>query len=353
MYIWQRFGGNQPYEWAENDTLALQVRREGGEWTNDVLLLASNYVKAEATEWVPVELDLVNYENETIEIRLYSRVFANSQVYIRLDSIKAEGRPVPVVPVVTVSDITWNSALVTWRGEQENYEFAYAKAGEDFTTQVVAGKEVALTDLTHLTEYQVKVRGIVSDEEYSDWSEVATFTTADLPACPLPEGLTHVETEDYGDKLTWNLNEEHLSWDLRYRESTTTTWIDVEGLTTNEYVLYDLVPGAAYLWRVRAYCDMDRVSGYASQETFNANGKSAISAADADRLTVVAGNGVINVYNTDVYVESVTLLDMQGRVVANYAINGRENITIPTNATGVALVVVKTIDNQFVYKVKM
>ncbi|MBR5003612.1 MAG: fibronectin type III domain-containing protein, partial [Bacteroidaceae bacterium] len=350
--MWQ--GGPSVYTWVEGDTLAVQVRREGStEWSNDVLYTHTNYDVAEATtDTFTVELDLNNYIEETVEVRLYWRTMGD-KLKLTLDNFRAEGRPIPVVPQVKVGDITWNSAVVTWRGEQESFEFAYAKTGDEFTTQVVTGKEVALTDLTHLTEYQVKVRGIVAENDYSDWSEVVTFTTADLPACPIPDGLAHANTEDYGDKLTWNLNEEHLSWDLRYRKGDATSWTDIKGLATNEYTLYELEAGAAYVWRVRAYCDMDRVSEYASQETFNANGKSAISAATADRFTVAATNGAVTVYNSGVFVESVALVDMQGRVLGSYEVNACDNITVPANMNGVALVVVKTLNNQFVYKVNV
>ena len=98
---------------------------------------------------------------------------------------------------------------------------------------------------------------------------------------------------------------------------------------------------------------MDRVSEYASQETFNANGKSAISAATADRFTVAATNGAVTVYNSGVFVESVALVDMQGRVLGSYEVNACDNITVPANMNGVALVVVKTLNNQFVYKVNV
>ncbi len=354
MYIWSRFGGNLSYDaWEANDKLAVLVSRNGGEFEEVHTITAENFVVPDsANQFIPVNVDLSEYVNDEVRIRIHWECFSGSQIRMPLEGWMIDGRPIPVIPEVTVSGITWNSANVSWRGEQETYEFAYAKVGEEFVASVVNEKSVILTDLTHLTDYQVKVRGIVAEGDTTDWCEVVTFTTADLPVCPIPDGLAHVETDDYGDKLTWNINEEHLSWDLRYRESSATAWTDVEGLYTNEYVLYNLVPGSAYLWRVRAYCDMERVSQYASQETFNANGQSAISAADTDRLAVVAGNGVINIFNSDVYVESVALLDMQGRVIANYNINGRDNIVIPTDTDGVLIVVVNTVDKQLVYKVR-
>lgn len=353
IYTWQRFGGNQPYlEWAENDTLAVQVRRAGGEFENKVLILASQLPDTGAwNDMTEIELDLTEYTEETIEIRLYWKTFNSASLRFRSYDFKAEGRPIPVIPVVTVSDITYNSAMVTWRAEQEEFEFAFAKAGEEFTTQIVNEKAAALTDLTHLTDYQVKVRGIVAEGDTTKWSEVVSFKTADLPVCPVPAGLTHETTEDFGDRLTWNLHEEHLAWDLRYRAGNSTTWIDVVELPTNEHTLYGLEASQSYIWRVRAHCTMDRMSEYASQETFTANERSAISAATADRFTVVANGGAVTVYNSGVYVESVSLLDLQGRVLNNCEVNADYNVTMTTNATGVVLVVVNTLDNQFVYKV--
>lgn len=353
QHIWQRFGGNKIYEWEANDTLAVQIRRDGGDWENIHTLTAENRTVPEVvTDFISVEADLTDYVNETIEIRLYWNCFASQGVRFRAEQFKAEGRPIPVIPVVTVSDITWNSANVTWRSEQETYEFAYAVAGEEFATRIVSEKAVALTDLTHLTDYQVKVRGIVAEGDTTEWSEVVEFTTADLPECPIPTDLTHVATEDYGDKLTWSLDEEHISWDLRYRQGTD-DWTDVEGLETNEYSLYNLVPGATYLWRVRAHCDMDRVSGYASQETFTANQYTAISAATAESFNVVALNGAINVYNNGALIQSVTLVDVNGRVINHVELNTIDNILIPVNVNGVVLVRVNTVDNQFVYKVSV
>lgn len=353
MYIWARFGGNKPYDaWEANDKFAVQISRNGGEFEEVYAITAENNVKVDSvTQFIPVKVDLSDYLNDEVRIRIHWECFNGSAIRCPLEGWNIDGRPIPVVPDVTVSDITWNSANVSWRGEQESYEFAYAKVGEEFAAKVVNEKAVTLTDLTHLTEYQVKVRGIVAEGDTTDWCEVVTFTTADLPVCPVPEGLAHATTEDYGDKLSWTINEEHLSWDLRYREGSSTSWTEVEGLETNEYTLYNLVAGASYVWLVRAHCDMDRVSKYASQEEFTANAKSAISAATADRLKVVAANGAVTIYNSDVYVESVTLLDVQGRVLGNYVVNARDNITIPTNATGIAIVLVNTVDQQLVYKV--
>ena len=346
-------------EWAANDKFLVQVSANGGEYETVLNYTAQSHKKPVQKEdqtyeyFMAINVDLSDYMGDVVRVRIHWECFHSTKTLCIFEDFKADGREIPAVPEVELGDVTWNSAALTWRGGQESYEVAYAVEGEEFTTVTVDTKSVVLTELTHLTRYVVKVRGIVAENDYTDWSTEVKFTTADLPACPLPTGLTHEETADYGDKLTWELNEEHLSWDLRYRESSVQSWTEVEGLNTNEYSLYNLVPGASYLWRVRAHCDMNRVSNYASQQTFTANQYTAISAATANSFNVVALKGAINVYNNGAVIESITLVDMNGRVLNNVEINSDDNVYIPVNVNGVVIVRVNTADNQFVYKVSV
>ena len=161
---------------------------------------------------------------------------------------------------------------MAWRGGQENYEVAYAKTGEEFTTQVVeAATELELAELEAETEYQVKVRGIVSEEEYSDWSEVVTFTTTAWPACEAPVNLVSEITFTPGEisaTLTWELNEEHLTWEVRYRDGNSTEWTTINKLEQPGLILKGLEEGTTYLWNVRANCTADRVTDWSAQASF-------------------------------------------------------------------------------------
>ena len=270
FYIWKRFGGNKPYsDWAEGDTLAVQVCREDGEWENEVLILSTNNQKMDTvTDFIDVELDLTKYLNETVEIRLYWKNFGD-QVRAYFDNFKTEIVEIPAVPEAKVQEITHLSAKVTWRGEQENYELTYAKADAEFdTTIVVTGaSEYVLTDLEAETEYQVKVRGIVEEGEYSDWSEIVKFTTTEWPECDAPTNLS-VQYVEQLLVLTWEGTEDHLLWELRYREANTTSWVTIDSIESPVWVIEDLTEDGTYLWNVRALCTAGRKTAWSAQGTF-------------------------------------------------------------------------------------
>ena len=70
--------------------------------------------------------------------------------------------------------------------------------------------------------------------------------------------------------LTWEGTEDHLTWDVRYRDANSTTWTTIEGLEEPTTVLENLEEGVTYLWNVRAYCTAERVTAWSAQATFKA-----------------------------------------------------------------------------------
>ncbi len=261
--------GTKYDEWNEKDTLAIQVSSNGGEFETVTLINSTNNVKVDSiNQFIPITADLSNYLNDTIQVRLYWNCYSSGKVRLTLEKWNIDEYIAPATPEVKVENIEHISAKVTWRSEQENYEVAYAKTGEEFTTIVVEGaSEYVLTELEAETEYQVKVRGIVAEGEYSAWSEVVTFTTTAWPECDAPTNLA-AEVNGQTVTLTWEGTEEHLSWDVRYREANSTTWITIEGLEEPTTVLENLEEGFTYLWNVRAYCIAERVTAWSAQATF-------------------------------------------------------------------------------------
>ena len=232
------------------------------------------------------------YEGQKVWIRINWHLYNNtfSPGTLVLDNFKVEKFVVPAIPAVKMEDVAHISAKVTWRGEQENYEVAYAKTvvaeegetreeGEgaeelEFVTIKVEGaSEYVLTELEAETEYQVKVRGIIDNYTYSEWSEIVTFTTTAWPECDAPTNLAADMTAFVSDgivTLTWEGTEDHLTWDVRYRDANSTTWITIEGLEEPTTVLEGLEEGVTYLWNVRAYCTAERVTAWSAQATFKA-----------------------------------------------------------------------------------
>ena len=345
--------GSTPYnEWAETDTFALQVSKDGINFDTLKEYTAQNNLQLDSLQaFALVEGDLSSYINDTVQIRIYWKNYNAAGARLIIERFSVDGREIPAIPAVTIGEVTYNSALVTWRGEQENYEMASCKEGDEWTYKTVNGFEAELVDLEAETTYQVKVRGIVAEGDTTEWSETATFTTEPLPECPIPSDLTSEIVENEYIKVSWTGNEEHLAWDVRYRPGSATTWEVIEGLAEETYTFTDLEPEIAYLWTVRASCTMDRISSWAAQERFT-SGRTAVSLANASSLKVSAFEGYVNIFNSGVYVKEIALYDLQGRSITKMEINSSDNIIIPLRGIkGFVFVKVNTIDHEFVYKV--
>lgn len=300
MYIWARFGGNQKYDvWDPEDTLAVQVSSEGGEFEDVLVYTAENNVKVDSVnQFTNVSVDLSKYLDKEIRVRIHWECHNSQQVRMPIEDITLVNVPKPVIPEVTVNNITHNSALLKWRGEQEDYEVAYAKSGEDFTTKVVDTTEFALSELEAETAYEVKVRGIIAEEEYTEWSEVVKFTTTAWPACEAPTKLEADVTdfaEDGTVTLTWEGNEEHLYYEVRYRDGNSTTWIQIDSIEETTVVLEDLEAKTTYLWSVRANCTVDRVTDWSTQATFETPEVANDSVLAAPVITAKASNDTVYV----------------------------------------------------------
>ena len=353
MSVWSRMTGSTPYnEWAETDTFALQVSKDGINFETIKEYTAQNNPQLDSIQaFAVVEGDLSSYINDTVQIRIYWKNYNAAGARLIIEKFNTDGREIPAIPVVSVAEVTYNSAVVTWRGEQENYEMASCKEGDEWTYKVINGFEAELIDLTAETNYQVKVRGIVAEGDTTEWSETANFTTEPLPECPIPSNLTYEMVENEYIKVSWTGNEEHLAWDVRYRPGSSTSWEMIEGLAEESYTFTDLEPEIAYLWTVRASCTMDRISSWAAQERF-ISGKTAVSLANASSLKVSAFDGYVNIINSGVYVKDITIYDMQGRSFNKMEINSSDNVIIPLRGLkGFVIVKVNTTDHEFVYKV--
>lgn len=355
-----RFSTEAYNEWNEKDVFAIQVSTDNGETFTDLVKYTSeNNPTFEYGEGqlLPFEGELAEYEGQTIIIRIYWHLFnaTFTSGNLIISNFHVEGREIPETPIVKVEDITHLSAKVVWRGAQENYEVAFAKSGEEFTTQVVEGAtELAFNDLEAETEYQVKVRGIAAENDYSYWSEVVTFTTNAWPECEAPTNLeadlSNFET-DGTVVLTWEGNNEHLTWDVRYRDGASTSWNTTEGLDVTTLTLEGLDDNVTYLWNVRAACIADRTTAWSAQGSFTTPELNSIDAVESGDFKVYTQGGYLNVINSGVYVNRITVYSADGSILAWVDIDGYDNAIIPVkSAAGVIIVKVETADGTMTYK---
>lgn len=328
-----RFQTQAYNSWAEEDVLQILVSADGGEtWTEANSYTAALHPEQEDVNgYVDITADLNDYRGQTVMVKLYWKTFMapafGGNMYVdRFTLTQAE---FPEVPVVSVSDITYNSAKVNWASQQTDYELAYrlSDSEAEWTTVSVEGElSYTLTDLEALTAYEVKVRGLIAsteegeqEVEYTEWSDISVFTTTDYPEVEAPENLV-ANVDSYAANgtvtLSWDAIEEAESYEVAYRMSGATSWTYVN-TEVAEVTLADLEKTQTYVWKVRAFCTHDRTTSYSAQSSFTTTEPTGVEALEADGVTVAAGRGYITVSGAEG--QAVAVYTTAGAYVAGVA----------------------------------
>ncbi|MDR2804822.1 MAG: fibronectin type III domain-containing protein [Dysgonamonadaceae bacterium] len=259
-----------------------------------------------------------------------------------------------LAPTNLVADLlAYNSATLSWEGAASKYELSWAQTGNDWTVAVVEGKSYNLIDLIPQTAYQAKVRAICAATDTSAYTDVYSFTTPAIPACPIPTGLSAGSINDHSAILSWTADAANTSWDLRYRSGTSSSSIDVEGLAVSWYELTGLTANTVYLWQVKAHCaSTNNESVYASQENFT-TASTSITSVNSGALKVAVSNRLISVLNPEgAYINNIRLYAVDGSLLQDFDVRSTDNVLIQTYITQqIAIVNVIGKDTQAVFKV--
>lgn len=306
-----RFSSGPYNDWAEDDKLEIQVSTDGGEtWTTLTTYNAENHPEqAEMTDYNDISADLNDYRGETVLVRLYwdtymAPAFGGNMYMQRFSLTQAE---FPAVPVVTVGAVTDETAVINWVSQQTDYELVYSLKDSDEETVVKVENALTYTieGLEANTEYTVKVRGVLVNEEtgaeegYSEWSDSVDFTTADYPEVAAPVGLVS-DVESKGLEgvavLSWDAIDSALEYEVAYRLSSDTNWTYVN-CDESTVEVSDLELGASYIWKVRAFCTHDRETVYSAQANFTMpeDPDAAVLSVNGNlKVSSVAGKVMVN-----------------------------------------------------------
>ncbi len=302
-----RFSSQGYNKWAEGDEMQILVSDdEGQSWTPVATYTAENNPQQKVPEgmevdeqrgeayytqfgYVNISADLNEYRGKTVLVKLYFKTFATPGFGMNMyvDRVSVKQADFPEVPEVNVVKITDSSATVNWTSAQTDYQLQYGEVGGDsYTTVNVKGAMTyTLTGLEANTEYEVKVRGLLADgENYSEWSDMVNFKTADYPAVDAPENLkSDVETlASVGYVLlSWDKVPQAEKYEVAYRLSSATEWIYQESDEASA-MLTELEDGQTYVWKVRAFCTHDRETAYSAQARFVAPTVVGIDAIEGD-----------------------------------------------------------------------
>lgn len=354
-----------PYDnWAEEDRLLIEGSTDNGTtWETITEYTATNHPAFSVTNdegntsscFAELTADLSAFEGKTVQLRVnwlcfQPRTFGGEKLFI--DSIAID--LIPAVPSLSVGDITPMSALLQWTSNCDNYEVAYGKAGEEKTTVIVENAfSYLLSELEPETNYEACVRGIDPDGEPTEWSNTVAFTTAAMPAVEPPTNLlTDTSSYDEDGKVTfsWDGTEEMLTYEMRYRERTSTEYTYVADLTETSCEVEGILPNTPYIWSVRAFCTYDRTTVWATQASLEIE-QSGIASAETAKLAITTSNGNLTVTSGETAIETISIYDLAGRIISQTAVNACGSVTIPVGYTGTALVKVVCADSPRTFKV--
>lgn len=234
---------------------------------------------------------------------------------------------------------TYKSVTVTWEGEADKYEMAYCKGAEAWQSLTVTAHMTTIEQLEPETAYKVRVRSICSDTDMSKWSATVDFTTESIPDCVAPTNLQASGISETTVDLTWDADENHLTWDVHYREGSVTSWTTIKELAEKKCSLKDLKENTVYLWSVKATCDELRTSVWAAQDQFTTL-LSGIETSNYNSLKVFTSNKILNVINPEhILIQQLQIFSMDGQLLNTYKVNTDDNILLPMGHSEKQLIV--------------
>ena len=190
------------------------------------------------------------------------------------------------------------------------------------------------------------------------------FTIGTAPACGNPTGLNETAITTSSATLNWNTASGALNYDVDYKETSSSTWINAASGTSSLSVnLSGLTGATSYDWRVRANCASGTGSYVTDQFTTSAAGGACPGPYDIEpngntgqaqlislntdirgtiaarndndyyRLSIATG-GTIQISLTALPANyDLSLLNSSGGVLATSANNGTSSETINANVT--------------------
>ena len=157
---------------------------------------------------------------------------------------------------ITVSDITWNGAFVTWESRGTMWNIEYKESNSDTWIPLSEDLEINSYDLTGLLEqattYDVRVQTNYNGE-LSSWA-TAQFTTEEHYA--RPSDIELVQVTPYTAIIKWKENGDATAWEIWLYNSSTNESATFQADHTT-YVLADLTPNADYAVEVRSVIDAE------------------------------------------------------------------------------------------------
>jgi hypothetical protein len=236
---WQIHALDTTFTWDGHSNVLIAVHRAHGQWTSGSSFRAHNDT-AQRTRYV--YQDAGGYNISDVSGGTASTTVGN----IRLISCSG-GCP---APVVSVSNIDYQSATITAHGVGSSYTLNYGTSPSNLSNNMTSTTgQFNLTSLMPATQYFFSVTQDCEDNEVSPAYESYFFTDS-LPCMPV-SGLTVAGTGYESVTLTWTRGGNETAWQvIVYNTVDTFTY---EAATTT-YEATGLTSGVTYNANVRPMC---------------------------------------------------------------------------------------------------
>lgn len=183
--------------------------------------------------------------------------FAFYRMACQVAAFRSEPTTCAAPSSLSSSSITTSSAIVGWGSVSNSlsYLVEYKSAADSIWTTAataVTSTSLSLSGLQPATLYYWRVRTNCS-ASVSSFGQ-SQFTTTS-PCTTPPASLTTGSITASSATLSWGAVSGATGYDLQYRRSVDTAWIDLlTNSTLRTYNLTGLTPSTSYSWRVRAIC---------------------------------------------------------------------------------------------------
>ena len=229
------------------------------------------YKLEDHSEWYTVNADTTNVTltglqgNSNYNVRVKANCGSESSEWTfgafnvpclnMVDGVCQDGLACATPDSVTVSNITPETATISWTGNAANYSFEYKTGENDWTVVSVNTNTYTLTNLTQKTDYLVRVKAICGENNNSLYSVEVPFTTTSV--CPV---VTNVTSSNLSTTTTvsWTPGGEENAWTVRFRPVGTTEWVElprISGIASTTFG--GLLNQADYEVEIKALCNPD------------------------------------------------------------------------------------------------
>ena len=340
-------------DWETGSTLEVQVSNDDVDYVSVYTINKDNaydfeHPRSQANLATLMTPPFDNFKGERVKVRIKWNFVQQVQTHmedLHVDLVVVE--ECDGIYGLTADPLVGGEAEISWDSfddEADLWEIRYRVLDEEdgeWTEPVeINTNPYLMTGLPFETRIEIQVRVKCSSELFSDWLSFIFTTGLEFPPCEYPVNLSVNSITSTTASLSWEEGDEgNLSWDLRYRDAISTSWVDIEEIEEKTYLLDELTENTAYIWTVRARCIGDQTSTWATQSNFTTE-PDGIGDSGKEKITVYASGKMLSIINPENrYIEKIQLFSITGSLLGDFTVNSTDNVLITTNLSEMIILV--------------